>query len=134
VPTQGPGTDLNHGGDAARDLFSVALTRETSFMNPWIDVAAEADLFEGAGVQVAPQGRDIALFLTETGVFATDNVCTHGHANLCEGFLEGHEIECPFHQGRFDVRTGEVKAAPCTEPLKTWPVKVENGRVWLALD
>ena len=103
-------------------------------MNNWTDVAAEADLFDGAGIAVAPNGRDIALYLQEGQVFATDNLCTHGRARLCDGFLEGFEIECPFHQGRFDIRTGKATAAPCTEPVRSWPVKVEGGRVWLELD
>ncbi|AOW14834.1 naphthalene 1,2-dioxygenase [Hydrogenophaga crassostreae] len=103
-------------------------------MSDWTDVAAETDLFEGAGVPVAPGGRDIALYSQGGQVFATDNLCTHGHARLCDGFLEGFEIECPFHQGRFDIRTGQATGAPCTEAVKSWPVKVEGGRVWLALD
>jgi naphthalene 1,2-dioxygenase system ferredoxin subunit len=48
--------------------------------------------------------------------------------------VEGPYVECPFHQGRFDVRTGECAGGPVTEPVKSWPVKVEGGRVWLALD
>jgi naphthalene 1,2-dioxygenase ferredoxin component len=102
-------------------------------MSNWTDVAAEADLFEGAGIAVAPEGRDIALFAIEGAVFATDNLCTHGNARLCDGFLEGFEIECPFHQGRFDVRTGSATGAPCVEPVRSWPVKVDGGRVWLDL-
>ena len=102
-------------------------------MSNWTDVAAEADLFEGAGIPVAPGGRDIALFSVDGEVFATDNLCTHGNARLCDGFVEGHEIECPFHQGRFDLRSGAPTVAPCTEALKTWPVKIEAGRVLLDL-
>jgi naphthalene 1,2-dioxygenase system ferredoxin subunit len=102
-------------------------------MTNWTDVAAEADLFDGAGIPVAPNGLDIALFCQEGQVFATDNLCSHGHARLCDGFLEGFEIECPFHQGRFDIRTGEATGAPCTEAVRSWPVKIEGGRVWLAL-
>ena len=102
-------------------------------MSKWTDVAAEADLFEGAGIPVSPGGRDIALFAVEGEVFATDNLCTHGNAKLCDGFVEGHEIECPFHQGRFDLRSGAPTLAPCTEAIKTWPVKIEAGRVLLDL-
>ncbi|MDR7152802.1 naphthalene 1,2-dioxygenase system ferredoxin subunit [Hydrogenophaga palleronii] len=102
-------------------------------MNNWTDVAAEADLFEGAGIPVAPGGRNIALFSVDGEVFATDNLCTHGNASLCDGFIEGHEIECPFHQGRFDLRTGAPTCAPVTEAIKVWPVKVEGGRVFLDL-
>ena len=84
------------------------------------------------GVRVA--GRDIALYSVEGEVFATDNTCTHGHARLCDGFLEGHEIECPLHQGKFDVRSGAPTCAPATEALKTYPVTLDKGRVWLSFD
>jgi naphthalene 1,2-dioxygenase system ferredoxin subunit len=49
-------------------------------------------------------------------------------------FLEGHEIECPLHQGRFDVRTGKAMCAPLTEDLRSYPVKIEGGRVFLAFE
>lgn len=102
-------------------------------MRTWTDVAAETDLFDGAGIAVEPGGQDIALFLIDGKVFATDNICTHGHARLCDGYVEGHDIECPVHQGRFDVRTGAPTCAPATEALRTWPVKIEAGRVYLQL-
>jgi len=102
-------------------------------MNDWTDVAAEADLFEGAGIAVTPYGRDIALFKLEEGVYAVDNLCTHGHAKLCDGFVEGHQVECPFHQALFDLRDGSVACGPATEPVRSWPVKVEGGRVFLKL-
>ena len=102
-------------------------------MNDWTDVAAEADLFEGAGIAVSPQGHDIALFKLEEGVYAIDNICTHGHAKLCDGFLEGFQVECPFHQALFDVRDGSVTCGPATQPVRSWPVKLEGGRVFLKL-
>ena len=104
-------------------------------MTHWIDVAAEADLFEGAGIAVAPEGQDIALFkLDDGGVYAINNLCSHGNAKLCDGFVEGHHVECPFHQALFDVRDGSVSCGPATEPVKSWPVKIEGGRVLLQLD
>jgi naphthalene 1,2-dioxygenase system ferredoxin subunit len=102
-------------------------------MNRWTDVAAEADLFEGAGIAVTPCGHDIALFSVDGQVFATDNLCSHGNARLCDGFIEGLEIECPFHQGRFDLKTGAATLAPASQAIKVWPVKIEAGRVWLDL-
>ena len=100
-------------------------------MTPWIDVAAQADLFEGAGIAIQPKGLDVALFSIDGEVFATDNICSHGSARLCDGYVEGYEVECPFHQGRFDVRTGAPTCAPATKPVKSWPVKIEGGRVYL---
>ena len=100
----------------------------------WVDAAALDDVPEEDVVGVEVQGRDIALYSVEGEVFATDNICTHGHARLCEGFLEGHEIECPLHQGKFDVRSGQPTCAPVTEAIRAYPVKIEGGRVFLSLD
>lgn len=102
-------------------------------MSQWIDVAALADVFEGAGLAVEPEGHEIALFSVDGEVFATNNQCTHGLAMLCDGTVEGPYVECPFHQGQFDVRTGACVGGPVTEPVKSWPVRVEAGRVWLDL-
>ena len=101
----------------------------------WIAVATEADLFEGAGIAVRPIDDEIAIYKTEAGeVFATDNLCTHdGHGRLCDGFLEGHEIECLLHQGRFDIRSGEATLPPCVAAIRSYPAKVEDGKVWLKL-
>jgi naphthalene 1,2-dioxygenase system ferredoxin subunit len=103
-------------------------------MSNWIDAMAAEDLPTDDVIGVAADGRDLALYTVGDEVFATDNLCTHGHARLCDGFLEGHEIECPLHQGKFDVRTGAPTCAPATDAIRSYPVKIEGGRVWLALD
>jgi naphthalene 1,2-dioxygenase system ferredoxin subunit len=103
-------------------------------MSNWIDAMAAEDLPTDDVIGVAADGRDLALYTVGDEVFATDNICTHGHARLCDGFLEGHEIECPLHQGKFDVRTGAPTCAPATDAIRSYPVKIEGGRVWLALD
>jgi naphthalene 1,2-dioxygenase system ferredoxin subunit len=99
----------------------------------WTDVAAVEDLFDGASIEVRPQGREIALHCVDGVPYATDNVCTHGAGSLCEGYLEGFEIECPLHQGRFDVRDGRPLCDPVTEAIRVYPVRIEGGRVWLDL-
>lgn len=100
----------------------------------WIDAAARDDVPEGDVVGIMVKGRDIALYEVEGEVFATDNICTHGHARLSDGFLEGREIECPLHQGRFDVCSGKAMCAPLTEDIRTYPVRIEGSRVFLQLD
>ena len=99
----------------------------------WIDASAVDEVPEDDVIGVMVDGRDIAMYNAGGEIFATDNICTHGHARLCEGFLEGHEIECPLHQGKFDVRTGQPTCAPVTEAIKSYPVKLEGGRVFLAI-
>jgi naphthalene 1,2-dioxygenase system ferredoxin subunit len=99
----------------------------------WTDVSALADVPDDDVTAVTVGGAELALYGVDGTVFATDNVCTHGHARLCDGFLDGHEIECPLHQGKFDIRNGHATCQPATDPLRTFPVKIENGRVFVDL-
>jgi naphthalene 1,2-dioxygenase ferredoxin component len=100
----------------------------------WADALAADDLPIDDVMGVAVAGRDIAIYTVGSAVYATDNICTHGQARLCDGFLDGHEIECPLHQGKFDVRDGQPLCEPVTEALRRYPVKVEGGRVFLQLE
>jgi naphthalene 1,2-dioxygenase system ferredoxin subunit len=100
----------------------------------WIDVAARADVPDGDVVGVVVAGKDIALYELDGAIYATDNTCTHGHARMSDGFLEGREIECPLHQGKFDICTGKALCAPLTDNIKTYTVRIENMRVMLQLD
>lgn len=97
----------------------------------WIDALATEDLPADDVIGVAVAGKDIAVYTVGADVFATDNLCTHGNARLCDGFLDGHEIECPLHQGKFDVRDGRPACDPVTEPLRTYPVRIEGSRVFI---
>jgi len=103
-------------------------------MADWTDVAATDDVPEDDVIGVQAAVKDLALYSVEGEFYATDNICTHGHARLCDGFLEGAEIECPLHQGRFDVRNGKAMCAPLTEDIKAYPLKVDGGRIWLQLN
>ena len=105
----------------------------TTMTTHWIDAAAQDDVPQDDVIGLAVAGRDIALYSVDGEVFATDNTCTHGHARLCDGFLEGHEIERRLHQGKFDVRNGKAACEPATEPLRTYPVRIEGQRVFLQI-
>ena len=99
----------------------------------WTDALAADDLPEDDVKGVAVAGRDLAIYQVAGEVYASDNLCTHGHARLCDGFLDGHEIECPLHQGKFDVRDGRPLCDPVTEALRSHPVRIEGGRVFVQL-
>jgi naphthalene 1,2-dioxygenase system ferredoxin subunit len=99
----------------------------------WIDAASQDVVMEGDVVAITVGGREVALYEVEGEVFATDNLCTHGAARMSDGFLEGREIECPLHQGRFDVCSGKALCVPLTEDLRTYPVRIEDRRIWLQL-
>ncbi len=77
------------------------------------------------GVDIAD--RKIALYRIAGKVYATDNICTHAYALLSDGFVEDGCIECPLHQGRFDIATGRGQGAPIGVDLQTFPVKEEDG-------
>ena len=80
-------------------------------------------------------GRAYALYRSpDDRFFATAGLCSHEKAILAEGFVMEHIIECPRHNGRFDYRTGAAKGAPACIDLKTFPVKVETGFVFIELD
>ena len=100
----------------------------------WVDALSADDLPVDDVKGIAVAGRDIAVYTVDGEVYATDNLCTHGNARLCDGFLDGHEIECPLHQGKFDVRDGRPTCAPVSEPLRSYGVKIEGGRVFLQID
>ena len=91
---------------------------------------AEADAIPPGTVREVTLGDDdIAVYNVEGEFFATTNVCTHDEAYLSDGELFGHVVECPLHGARFDVRTGKVLSLPAVYPLKTYEVRVEDGKV-----
>jgi len=100
----------------------------------WVDALSADDLPTDDVLGVLVAGKDIALYTVGDALYATDNTCTHGQARLCDGFLDGHEIECPLHQGKFDVRNGQPMCAPVTEALRSYPVKVDGQRVYVQID
>ena len=76
--------------------------------------------------------RTFAIFHGPDGDFyATDGYCTHEKAHLGDGIVDGHEIECPLHFGAFDYRTGDPTVAPACEKLKTYPVTLQEGAVYI---
>jgi nitrite reductase/ring-hydroxylating ferredoxin subunit len=94
-----------------------------------------ASLTEGAPTRINITGRPpVCAYLVDGQVYVTDNACTHGDASLGdEGELDGFTIVCLYHDGAFDIRTGEVLNPPCNRPLRTYPVTVRDGQVWIAI-
>ncbi|UVC08536.1 non-heme iron oxygenase ferredoxin subunit [Rhizobium sp. TH2] len=79
-------------------------------------------------------GQCIAVYNLSGTFFATAGICTHEHAFMSEGYIDGETIECPLHQGLFNIRTGAALSPPVTKNLKTFKTKVENGQVYVLVE
>lgn len=99
----------------------------------FVFVAQTDDVPLGQVKVVEVNGRRLALAHCEDGFFAVDDVCTHDGGPLGEGTLDGCLIECPRHGAQFDVRTGQVRRLPAVLPIRTYPVKVEEGKIYVAV-
>ena len=88
----------------------------------------------GNALKVEAAGLTVAVFNIEGAYFVTDDACTHGPGSLSEGFVDGDVIECNFHNGQFNIKTGEVVSPPCMVPVKTYPAVVEGGKVFIEVD
>ena len=95
----------------------------------WHEVANADDVAPEEPIKVQVGDENIALYHVDGEIYATSNICTHAFASMADGYQEGDEIECPLHEGRFNIKTGEALCPPVIEPLKTFPVKVEDGKV-----
>lgn len=95
----------------------------------WIDVAAAAELAESAPLPVDLDGLALMVVRCGAEIFAVDDVCTHDGEPLEGAEVESCEIVCPRHGARFCLRTGAALTPPAYEPLRTYGVRIENGRI-----
>lgn len=95
----------------------------------WITVAQRDALVMDSVVGVRAGDLDVALYNIGGEIYATHNICTHAHALLSDGWLEGDIIECPLHGGRFEVKTGKGLGPPIPCDVKTLPVRIEGNAV-----
>ena len=101
-------------------------------MTQWIDACATSDIDEEDLIRFDYGGATYAIYHSPEGdFFCTAGLCSHENVHLADGLVMDHLIECPKHNGQFDYRTGEAKRAPVCVNLKTYPVKVEGGRVFI---
>ena len=96
-----------------------------------IALCSTDDVSDDMALRVERDGEGYAVYLVGGEYYVTADLCTHGPGLMSDGFIEGCEIECPFHQGKFNIITGEPTTPPCTEALKIWPVTVMDGQVWI---
>ncbi len=100
-------------------------------MTQWIDAAALDDIEDEDVMRFDHDGRTFVLYRVNDAVFPSDRLCTHEHVHLADSFVMDHVIECPKHNGRFDIRDGKPLCAPVCEKLRTYPAKVEGERIFI---
>ncbi|MGF6772332.1 nitrite reductase/ring-hydroxylating ferredoxin subunit [Paraburkholderia sp. GAS199] len=95
----------------------------------WKTMARVADMPTGTVKACRIENIPVALYNLDGEFFATHDICTHAHACLSDGYFEDGKIECPLHQGVFDVRTGKAVSGPVDVDLQTFAVRVEGDEV-----
>jgi nitrite reductase/ring-hydroxylating ferredoxin subunit len=96
-----------------------------------VELCPSADVAENAATKIEKDGLCLAVFNLAGKFFVTDDQCTHGPGSLSEGYIEGDVIECDFHNGAFNIRTGAVVTPPCMIPLRTYAVHMQDGKVFI---
>jgi 3-phenylpropionate/trans-cinnamate dioxygenase ferredoxin subunit len=95
-------------------------------MQTFIKVAQTSDLKPGQMKCINVQGQRLLIANVQGHFYATSDTCTHEDASLVKGRLEGEWVKCPLHGSRFNVRNGEVQEEPAEEPLRTYPLRIED--------
>ena len=90
-----------------------------------ITLCKPADVEVGKAIRVEKSGLVLAVFNLDGEFHVTNDACTHGPGSLSEGDITGDVVECDFHNGSFNIRTGEVVQPPCMIPLKTYRTMVD---------
>lgn len=98
-------------------------------MDEFVKVAETSDLSDGEIMLVEVGEERILLSNVEGEFYAIAEECGHSRGPLSEGYVEGDEVECPWHASRFNLRTGENTAPPAQQPLPRYPVRVEGDDI-----
>src|SRR5215208_8187490 len=103
-------------------------------MSTRIELCSTDEVAAGSAIRVENGDLILAVYNLDGEFYVTDDTCTHGPGSLSEGYIDGDVIECNFHNGQFNIKTGEVVSPPCMIPVKTYPATVENGAVFIDVD
>ena len=102
-------------------------------MADWIRACATDDIEDEDVIRFDHAGKTFALYRKDDQFYATAGLCTHEKVHLADGLVMDYVIECPKHSGRFDYRTGAAKGAPVCINLKTYPVKIDGGDLYIEI-
>ena len=103
-------------------------------MTQWIDACATDDIDAEDLIRFDHAGATYAIYHAPDGKFyATAGKCTHEEVHLAGGLVMDYVIECPKHNGQFDIRDGKPLCAPACTALRTYPARVDGGTVQIEI-
>ena len=115
---------------ARRPVFTPPTSeRSHPHMTSRLPLCRADEVATGTARKVEAGGLVLAVFNLDGDFHVIDDACTHGPGSLSEGYIDGDVVECNFHNGQFDIRTGAVVSPPCMVAVKTYPARVEDGVV-----
>ncbi|TPG22165.1 non-heme iron oxygenase ferredoxin subunit [Variovorax guangxiensis] len=98
--------------------------------NELLTLCSAAEAADFGALRVEPEGLPpLAVFFDDGEYFVTDDTCSHGEASLSEGMVEGGKVECPWHSGKFCLRTGAAESFPAETPVRVYPAILRDGHV-----
>ena len=97
----------------------------------WIEVAEGDSVDMDDLIRFDHANKTFCIYRIEDGYYATDGISSHEAVHLEDGLVMDDEIECPMHQGIFNIKTGKAISPPACVDLKTYPVKVDNGKIFI---
>lgn len=103
-------------------------------MDDWVFVANEGEIRPGMCRLVDVDDDMIAVYNVAGRYYAIEDRCTHDGGELASGEIEGCQVICPRHGARFNIKTGEALTAPAYEPVHAFPVRQEDGKIFLRDD
>lgn len=103
-------------------------------MDDWVYVADEDEIEAGRCRRVDMDDDMVAVYRIGEQYYAIEDRCTHDGGELASGSVEGCEVICPRHGARFNVKTGEALTAPAYEPVHAFPVRREDGKIYIRDD
>lgn len=99
----------------------------------YVTIASEDELANGERLYVEIDEFRIVLFNIAGQLYAIGDVCSHDDGPISEGDLEDHQVACPRHGARFDVRNGAVITPPASVDIPAYPVRLHRGQIQIGL-
>ena len=99
----------------------------------WLFVSETKNIEEEDIIRFDNKDKTYCIYLLADGFYATDGMCTHENVHLEDGLVMDGEIECPMHQGIFNIKSGKAISPPACNDLKTYPIKIEDDKIYINL-